>query len=94
MNLNISEIAKKLNIRYNFAYNVISNNANITGIAMKSNNSISKKNQIIELFQNNKSSKEISIELKTNINYIYKVIKEFKENEELENFKKDELAAK
>lgn len=74
----VKEISTMLNVRYNFVYNVISNYVNVNGIeTVKQVNKESKKDLIIELFKQGKSRKEISIELKTNYNYVFNVIKEY-----------------
>ena len=72
----IKIIAQFLNIRYNFAYNVISNYCITDSKQIESTKSESKKDLVKQLFVANKSTKEIAIELKTNYNYIYKIIKE------------------
>jgi len=74
----IKIIAQFLNIRYNFAYNVISNYCITDSKQIESTKSESKKDLVKQLFVANKSTKEIAIELKTNYNYIYKIIKELK----------------
>lgn len=79
----IKEIANFLNIRYNFVYNVIQNFTIIQDIQTIQNNTISKKDEINRLFQENKSPKEIAIILKTNLNYIYKIIAEIKDNQNI-----------
>jgi predicted transcriptional regulator len=74
----IKEISTLLNVRYNFVYNVISNYVNLENIqVVKEVNKQSKKDLIIEMFKQGKTRKEISIELKTNYNYVFNVIKEY-----------------
>lgn len=77
--LEVKEIAEKLGIRYNFAYNVISNYIMINGIEIEQSNKETKKDQIKLLFSQGKSNKEICIELKTNYNYVCKIVKEIKQ---------------
>jgi DNA-binding NarL/FixJ family response regulator len=88
LGLEIKDIAALLNIRYNFAYNVISNYIIINDIEIIKEEKESKKDKVIELHKKGKTNIEISKELKTNYNYIYKIIKEFKSlNENKENIK-------
>lgn len=75
----VKQCAEKLNIRYNFAYNVISNFVNVSDVEyVKPVKQKSKKDLIIEMFLQGKSNKEISIELKTNYNYVFNTIKQYK----------------
>ena len=77
----VKEISTMLNIRYNFVYNVVSNYVNVNQIkTVKEKNQPSKKDLIVQLFKQGKTRKEISIELKTNYNYVFNVIKEYKQN--------------
>lgn len=78
LGMTVKDIAVTLDVRYNFVYNVISNHVNVNGIQVERTVKTGKKEQIIELFQAGKSNKEISIELKTNYNYVYNTIKTFK----------------
>lgn len=89
LGIEVKEISKLMNVRYNFVYNVISNLVIIEGLEVESNKQSNKKDIVKELFTQGKSSKEIAIELKTNINYIYKLVKEIKEELLLEE-KEDE----
>lgn len=83
--LEIKEISTLLNIRYNFAYNVISNYVNVNSIEIEQTKKENKKEKIIELYLQNKSNKEISIELKTNYNYVFNTIKEYKSKNNIVN---------
>ena len=76
--LEIKEIATLMEVRYNFVYNVISNYCRMNEIDLRTNvsNGSSKKQLILELFNAGKSNTEISKELKTNYNYVYKITKE------------------
>lgn len=76
--MEIKEIATLMDVRYNFVYNVVSNHINMNGLAVEKNNKASKKDEIIKLYLENKSNKEISIELKTNYNYVFNTIKQYK----------------
>jgi transposase len=79
--LETKEIAGHLNIRYNFAYNVISNYVNMNGIELEVVAKDNKKQKIIEMYLQEKSNKEISIELKTNYNYVFNTIKAYKQSQ-------------
>lgn len=86
LGLDIKEIANIMQVRYNFVYNVISNLVITTGLEVENEVKTTKKDLIKELFLQGKSNKEIAIELKTNYNYVYKLVKEIKlelENESL-----------
>ncbi len=83
--LEVKTIAELLNIRYNFSYNVISNYINLEDIEVYYEKKNSKKDKILELLKEKKSVKEISKELKLNMNYVYKVVKENKEEEKVVN---------
>lgn len=74
----VKQISELLSIRYNFAYNVISNFVTVNGLEVESTKKESKKDVVVELFKQGKSLKEISIELKTNYNYVHKIVKEYK----------------
>lgn len=76
--LEIKEIGILLGIRYNFVYNVVSNYVNVNSIKVVKEDKVSKKDLIIEMYKNGKSNKEISIELKSNYNYVFNVIKVYK----------------
>lgn len=78
MGFEVKEIATMLEVRYNFVYNVISNYCNMNGIQIESTKKEGKKEQIIELHKAGMSNKEISIELKTNYNYVFNVLKAYK----------------
>lgn len=75
----IKEISNFLNIRYNFAYNVISNYVITEQVEVfKEVNVESKKDLIIEQFKQGNSLKEISVNLRTNYNYVFNVVKSYK----------------
>lgn len=78
LGMGIKDIAEAMEVRYNFAYNVISNYVNVNEIEVTKKSRSEKKDSIIALFEAGKTNTEISRELKTNINYVYKVLKEFK----------------
>lgn len=67
-------------VRYNFVYNVLSNHCAVNGVQIeKSPERTGKKDLILEMFLAGKSNKEISIDLKTNYNYVFNTIKQFKQ---------------
>ena len=76
--LEIKEISNVMNVRYNFVYNVISNYCRMNEIELRTNktNENSKKAMIEKLFKEGKTNVEISKELKTNYNYVYKITKQ------------------
>jgi transposase len=78
LGLEVKEIANLMGIRYNFAYNVISNYCNMNGLEVETTKKENKKDRIIELHLEGKSNKEISIELKTNYNYVFNTLKQYK----------------
>lgn len=82
MGLPIKDIAQHLGVRYNFVYNVISNYVNMNGIEVETSKKASKKDAIIELHKAGKTNKEISIDLKTNYNYVYNTVKQYKASQE------------
>lgn len=75
----IKEIANFYGVRYNFVYNVISNYCRVEDVELRTNHRTdgeSKKDQVIAMLKAGKTCTEISKELKTNINYVYKLRKE------------------
>ena len=76
--LEIKQIATAMQVRYNFVYNVISNHCRMNDIELRTNkgNENSKKVMIEKLFKEGKTNVEISKELKTNYNYVYKITKQ------------------
>lgn len=78
LGLTIKDISKKLDIRYQFVYNVVTNFVNTSGIEVVTEERTSKKGTIIELYLQGRTNKEISIELKVNYNYVFKVLKDYK----------------
>jgi len=77
LGLTTKTISELLSIRYQFAYNVISNYVNINEIPVIDEEKISKKSQVIQLFLEGNTNITISKLLKTNYNYVYKIIKEY-----------------
>lgn len=80
LGFDVKTVSQLMEVRYNFAYNVISNHINVNGLEVESNKQESKKDKIVELFKQGKTNKEISIELKTNYNYVYNTLKEYKKS--------------
>lgn len=78
LGMEVKEIAEVMAVRYNFVYNVVSNYCNMNGIETAVTKKAGKKEAIIELFLAGKSNKEISIELKTNYNYVFNTLKAYK----------------
>jgi hypothetical protein len=87
LGLDVKEISVIMKVRYNFVYNVISNQIIVESLVVETEKVESKKDLVKVLFNQGKSNKEIAIELKTNYNYIYKLTKELKDEIELENQK-------
>lgn len=75
--MEVKEIAEAVGIRYNFAYNVISNYIIVNEIEVETQRKASKKDAVWALLDEGKSAKEIAVELKTNYNYVYKLRKEW-----------------
>lgn len=76
MGLEVKDIASLLDIRYNFAYNVISNYINLNDIQVISERAKGgKKDDVVQLAAQGLKPKEIAKQLKTNINYVYKILK-------------------
>ena len=82
--MEVKEIAAAVGIRYNFAYNVISNYIITNEIEVESERKASKKDAVWALLDQGKTAKEIAVELKTNYNYVYKLRKEWMANAEAE----------
>jgi transposase-like protein len=74
--LETKDIAELLQIRYNFAYNVISNYARMNDINVDVTPKTHRKDEIVTLAKTGKSLVEISKELKVNYNYVWKIVKE------------------
>lgn len=85
LGVEVKAIAAAMGVRYNFVYNVVSNHCNMNGIQVETQKKEGKKDQIIELYLAGKSNKEISIELKTNYNYVFNTIKHYKKMNNVES---------
>ena len=76
--MEIGEIAKAMGVRYNFVYNVVSNDCRKSGVEVRvTKKQGTVKTSIIELIQENKTNTEISKALAVNYNYVFKVRKEY-----------------
>lgn len=83
--LEVKEISKMLEVRYNFVYNVINNYLIKEGLidsVIKEKKS-SKKDEIIKYWLEGYSVISIAKELRLNYNYVWKICRESMENEEL-----------
>lgn len=79
--MEIGEIAKVMGVRYNFVYNVVSNNCMKEGVEIRVNKKRGEvKNRVIELLEAGKEVKEISGELGVLYNYVWKIRKEWELN--------------
>jgi hypothetical protein len=65
-------------VRYNFVYNVVSNYSTVNAIKTETNKKEGKKDLIIAMYLDGKTNKEISIDLRTNYNYVFNTIKDYK----------------
>ncbi|MCU7522784.1 MAG: hypothetical protein HF308_19300 [Ignavibacteria bacterium] len=81
--MEVKDIAELLNVRYNFVYNVTKNLVITQGLEVEKVQKESKKDDIIKLHQAGKTNIQIATELKTNYNYIFKVVKEYKAEQEV-----------
>ena len=76
--LEIGDIAKLMNVRYNFVYNVVSNDCRKNGMEVRvTKKQGTVKTSIIERIEEGKTNTEISKELAVNYNYVFKVRKEY-----------------
>ena len=84
LGLEVSEIAKLMNVRYNFVYNVVSNKARMEGETLRKVEKVNKKAQILALIEEGKNNTEIAKELKANYTYVYTVRKDYEQKKRLE----------
>lgn len=76
--LQVGEIAKLMGVRYNFVYNVVSNDCRKNGNEVRvTRKQGTVKTSIIERIEEGKTNTEISKELGVNYNYVFKVRKEY-----------------
>jgi len=76
--LEVKEIATLLNIRYNFAYNVLQNYVIVNDIQVTKVERETKRDDIVKLLQEGKSLVEVCKATKSNYNYVWKINKELK----------------
>jgi DNA-binding CsgD family transcriptional regulator len=75
----VKQVAEELGIRYNFAYNVVSNWVTVETIeVVKPVKDSTKKQLIVEQWKQGSTLKEISVNLRTNYNYVFNVVKDYK----------------
>lgn len=74
----IKDIAIALNIRYNFAFNVLQNHIMMNDIEVEKNVRNSKRDEIVKLLKDGMSLADVSRHTKTNYNHIWKISKELK----------------
>lgn len=76
--MEIGAIAKLMGVRYNFVYNVVSNDCRKAGTEVRVQKKLGTvKTAIIERIDQGKTNTEISKELAINYNYVFKVRKEY-----------------
>jgi len=76
--MDIGSIAKLMGVRYNFVYNVVSNECRKAGTEIRTTRKQGEvKEAIITLINDGKTNAEISRELGKNYNYVFKVRKEY-----------------
>jgi DNA invertase Pin-like site-specific DNA recombinase len=85
LGIEVKEIANIMNVRYNFVYNVVSNYSIVNSIEVETNKKEVKKDIIVALLKEGKTPKEVAIETKSNINYVYTIQKEVKNKKEETN---------
>jgi DNA invertase Pin-like site-specific DNA recombinase len=83
------EIAEMVGVRYNFVYNVLQNHVIMNDIQVETVKRDSKRDDIVKLINEGKSLADVSRATKTNYNYIWKISKELKAEQET---KKEEKA--
>ena len=76
--LQVGEIAKLMGVRYNFVYNVVSNDCRKNGNEVRvTKKAGTVKTAIVERIDAGKTNTEIAKELQINYNYVFKVRKEY-----------------
>lgn len=83
--LEVKDIATILNIRYNFAYNVLQNHVIMHEIAVTKVERETKRDDIVKLLKEGKSLVEVCKATKSNYNYVWKISKELKTEKAPEN---------
>jgi len=82
--LTINEISNLLGVRYNFVYNVMQNHILKNGYEVSIDKSSGKKEIVRELLAQGKTIAEISQEIATTYNYVWKLVHEIKAEEPVE----------
>lgn len=90
--MDIKSISQLLQIRYNFAYNVLQNHVIQNGIAVEKSVRVSKRDDIVKLLKTGMSLADVSRKTRTNYNYIWKINKERKIEEKAKATIKAEAA--
>lgn len=80
--MDVKTISELMGIRYNFAYNVVSDMIRVEGLqsTVQKTEKASRKEEIHRLIKEGKTNVEISTELKCNYNYVWKVVNEYYKN--------------
>lgn len=86
--LEVKEIASLMQVRYNFVYNVVSNHININEIETVKSEKNTKKDEVLKMYEEGMKVVEIAKALKTNYNYIHKIVKEHKQTTNVETVAK------
>jgi transposase-like protein len=74
----VKQVSELMGIRYNFAYNILSNFTRLNNLDLGTRrNTDTKKQRIIEMVSQGMSNTEISKVTQTNYNYVYKIAKEW-----------------
>ena len=84
LGLDVKQIADIMQVRYNFVYNVVSNYVRMNDIKVVQVKKQSRKDDIVKLYKTGKTNVEISKALKCNYNYVFKVVKEYREDHPME----------
>jgi hypothetical protein len=77
LGVEVGAIAKKLGVRYNFVYNVVSNMVIVEGLEVEQGRDTSKRDTVMGMFDKGMSVKEVAVDLKSNQQYLYKLHKEW-----------------
>lgn len=85
LGMECNDIAKCLGIRYNFAYNIISNYARINDIELTTSERGSKTAAVKALSAEGKTIAEISKATKTNYSQVWKIVNDMKKAGELKD---------
>lgn len=81
--LDVKAISEAIKVRYNFVYNVLQNYCIVNDIAIEKTEKVSKRDDIVVLLKTGMSLADVSRATKTNYNYIWKISKELKLEEEV-----------